>query len=266
MPPKRPLYEVLGVSQDAAEEEISRVYRRMALQYHPDRNPNGEAKFKDIANAYSVLSDSEKRRVYDATGVIPGGAAETDNEATTAERSAEMKERVQVFYATYAGSPEETEDVISCYKKCKGNFRRMAREELLFDNKKQGEIQRLMELVRSLVESGRLNPTEAWKVTNTAAVLKQIERSLTRERKEAKDALDAMGLSAKGGEGGLHALQALMKRDQEAEWSKMMSNLESKYVKPKSATKGAEQNGKRNKRKAEAAKTVSALPQKKSRR
>ncbi|RNF12871.1 chaperone DnaJ protein [Trypanosoma rangeli] len=262
---KRPLYDVLGVPQDAVEGDISRVYRRLALQYHPDRNPNGETKFKEIANAYSVLGDSEKRRVYDATGVIPGVASEENSEATMAERSAEMKERVRMFYATYAGSPEETEDVMSCYNKCKGNFRRMAREELLFDNRKEDEIWRLRELVRGLVENGSLQPTEAWKLTSSEAVVKQVMRALRKERKEAADALDGMGLSAEKNGGDLHALQALMRQDQKAEWGKMMSSLESKYLQPKGATKGAVQTGTKKKRKAEATQRATVPPRKKAR-
>ncbi|HEC77481.1 MAG TPA: molecular chaperone DnaJ [Thermoplasmatales archaeon] len=67
---KRDYYEVLGVSRNATKEEIKRAYRRLALKYHPDKSsdPNAEEKFKEISEAYAVLSDDEKRRQYDMFG------------------------------------------------------------------------------------------------------------------------------------------------------------------------------------------------------
>src|SRR5919201_1875483 len=68
---KRDYYEVLGVSRSASAEELKRAYLKLALQYHPDRNPNdpqAEARFKEINEAYEVLSDQSKRQRYDTFG------------------------------------------------------------------------------------------------------------------------------------------------------------------------------------------------------
>ena len=71
MADKRDYYEVLGVSRTATEEEIKKAYRQLAKKYHPDMNPGdktAEAKFKEVLEAYNVLSDPDKRRQYDQFG------------------------------------------------------------------------------------------------------------------------------------------------------------------------------------------------------
>ncbi|MBI2437722.1 MAG: molecular chaperone DnaJ, partial [Lentisphaerae bacterium] len=71
MATKRDYYEVLNVPRTAGEEEIKKAYRKLALQHHPDRNPGNKAaeeKFKELSEAYEVLSDSKKRELYDQYG------------------------------------------------------------------------------------------------------------------------------------------------------------------------------------------------------
>lgn len=68
---KRDYYEVLGVKRDADEAEIKKAYRRIAMKFHPDRNPddkNAEEKFKEASEAYEILSDDQKRAAYDRMG------------------------------------------------------------------------------------------------------------------------------------------------------------------------------------------------------
>jgi molecular chaperone DnaJ len=68
---KRDYYDILGVSKSASESEIKKAYRKLALQYHPDKNPDdavAEEKFKEAAEAYEVLSNAEKKARYDQYG------------------------------------------------------------------------------------------------------------------------------------------------------------------------------------------------------
>lgn len=86
MSPKRDYYEVLGVPRTASEEEIKSAYRRLAIKYHPDKNPGNkeaEEKFKEATEAYEVLSNPEKRQTYDQFGFeginqMGGGFSGTD--------------------------------------------------------------------------------------------------------------------------------------------------------------------------------------------
>ena len=71
MTTKRDYYEILGVPRNASKDEIKKAYRKMALKYHPDKNPgdkDAEEKFKEAAEAYEVLSDDNKRARYDQFG------------------------------------------------------------------------------------------------------------------------------------------------------------------------------------------------------
>ena len=71
MPKKRDYYEILGLNRDASDEDIKKSYRKMAMKHHPDRNPDSkdaEEKFKEAKEAYEMLSDTDKRRAYDAYG------------------------------------------------------------------------------------------------------------------------------------------------------------------------------------------------------
>ena len=68
---KRDYYEILGVSKNADAKEIKKAYRKLALKYHPDKNPNDKAaeeKFKEAAEAYDVLSNPDRKQRYDQFG------------------------------------------------------------------------------------------------------------------------------------------------------------------------------------------------------
>lgn len=116
---ERDYYQVLGVSRAASADEIKRAYRKLAKQFHPDRNPNdksAETRFKEVQTAYDVLGDAEKRRQYDTYGRAsqtrgPGGAHEWRSGAggdrvytwRTGEGPDVPVENIEDLFQTFAG-------------------------------------------------------------------------------------------------------------------------------------------------------------------
>src|ERR1700727_3911598 len=71
MPAKKDFYTVLGVSRSASADEIKKAYRKLAMQYHPDKNPNNKAaeeKFREVSEAYEILENPKNRQAYDNFG------------------------------------------------------------------------------------------------------------------------------------------------------------------------------------------------------
>ena len=79
-------YKVLGVSEQAGDEQIKQAYRKLAKKYHPDLNPNdpkAEEEFKKVVEAYETLGDADKRKVYDSKRKKPGAGRSSENTAST---------------------------------------------------------------------------------------------------------------------------------------------------------------------------------------
>lgn len=229
------LYEILGVAKTAEVGEIAKAYRRAALGCHPDRNPDGAEQFKELTKAYEVLSDPQRRSLYDVTGVVPGDEArpETD-EQRRQQQAAELGEEIRQFYATYRGSAEERQDLAKAYKEAGGDFETMLFETALFDNV-AGEVERLHSVVNELIKENAVKLTKKWAATTTPRKLKAFIKELDDERAQAAEARKQMGVGAgassggDGAAGGFKGVIAARAKQQAAEWDNMADALLAKY-------------------------------------
>lgn len=94
------LYSLLEVAHSATDDEIKKAYRRLALKYHPDKNPDdpdATAKFQQISNAYAVLSDAKQRKIYDDTGLVG------EDELASSGMPPDVEEMMEMFAAAFEG-------------------------------------------------------------------------------------------------------------------------------------------------------------------
>ena len=116
---KRDYYEVLGVEKNATPEQLKKAYRKLALKYHPDKNPGDKAaeeKFKEAAEAYDVLSDPDKRAKYDQWGPSMGPTGFGGGEAVSTP--AECRWRIfSLISAIYSAAEAMADSVVSALQR-----------------------------------------------------------------------------------------------------------------------------------------------------
>ena len=115
MAEKRDYYEVLGVSKNASDDEIKKAYRKLAVKYHPDKNPGdkeAEAKFKEISEAHEVLSDKQKRARYDQFGHAGVGGAAGGAYGGNPFTNGNFNFNGQAFNFDFGGSGSPFEDIL----------------------------------------------------------------------------------------------------------------------------------------------------------
>lgn len=245
------LYDILQISKTSTNGEIKKSYRRLSLLVHPDRVPeeekeNATEKFKILCKAYSILSDDEKRAVYDDTGcydddddgILDGG----DWYDYWRKFFKEIDlEDISSYEKKYKNSKEEEEDLLSAYNRGKGDMEFIL-SYVPFSS--PDDEDRLREILQSLILDGKLEEYEAF-TQDSPRKREARKRKWTNEAKLAekakKEYLKKKSRNVQAEEGELDLAAAIMKRkaQREADSNSFFKSLEEKYCKPKGKGKKA---------------------------
>ena len=174
------LYEVLQIEKDAPGSEVKKAYYKMSLQVHPDRvakeeRPNATKKFQSISQVYDILSNTEKRALYDESGEIDENTVILEenrdwdsywrilfNKITIAE--------IEKFHGEYRHSEEENRDVIAAYIECKGDIDAML-EKIPCSTVE--DVVRFKEIIDVKIKQGDIPFFDAFKKENAKAQAKR---------------------------------------------------------------------------------------------
>lgn len=230
------LYEVLGTTKDATDEQIKKAYRKTSLKIHPDRVSDSEKKkatqrFQVLAQVHYILSDNERRNLYNEHGIIANEDG-LDSEADWANYWRLLfpkvtEKDIDGFIDKYVGSKEEETDLIALYNRYEGDMDKIYESHIGYDE------ERTTGLLLKLIESGKIEKFE--KFTDEPADKKA--RRTKRCIREAKRAAKAKK-EQESQEDDMSSLKALIQGKRS--FDSMIANLEAKY-----ASKGPK---KRNKR------------------
>ncbi|KAM0753640.1 DnaJ-domain-containing protein [Meredithblackwellia eburnea MCA 4105] len=254
------LYEALGITNTATEQEIKKAYRQQALRHHPDKvaqdateqqRQHANDNFQKIGFAYAVLSDDLRRRRYDETGkteeLFEGAKTEAEwkdyfKQLWKGEVSAST---IQEFTKKYQGSSdEERDDILSIYTSSSGSLETLLTTLMCST---EADEPRIVKIVNDAIKSKQLAEFPRWKkdVKDTKARDKRREKA-GKEAKEAEEYAKELGVHDKlfGGDGGdgkgkgkgkkkeggdEDALRALIQGNQARRMENLFESLEAKY-------------------------------------
>ncbi|KAF8338077.1 uncharacterized protein EI90DRAFT_3041511 [Cantharellus anzutake] len=202
------LYAILNLTSSASSTEIKSSYRRLALSYHPDKQPSSSTperksaantKFQQVGFAYAVLSDELRRARYDSTGRTSESlfesvaSGESGWEAYFEEvYQSVSRERLDEDKARYQGSEEEKSDIKQAYITTKGSLDKIMTH---IPHSAFQDEPRIISTVESLIEAGELKSTSTWKRSVKDEKTREARRKASeKEAKEAEEAAKELGV------------------------------------------------------------------------
>lgn len=224
------LYDVIGVEKDASAEAVTKAYRRTSLKIHPDRKSEAEKeeatkRFQVLAQVHYVLSDTERRKLYDDHGIIANEDG-LQSEADWAEYWRLLfpkitENDINNFLVTYEGSKEEEQDLIRIYNKYKGDMNLICQTHISYDE--DTTTAQLMKLIKQK----KIPDYDKFSKEPQSKKDKRAKR-FQREAKEANKIRESKKKD-KADDGDLSSLTAMIQSRSKNSFDSMIASLEAKY-------------------------------------
>ena len=226
------LYETLGVDPKAPANEIRKAYLKKARVCHPDKGGD-EEEFQALGRAFAVLSDDDRRKLYDTTGAIDDGTGASAGEGDAYRFWRDFYDRVtseklDAMAREYKGSAEEAADLAAAYRRAKGDMDKIA-DDMLFGT--ADDEPRYRGLLQAMVDAGELPAHRAF-TAESAAKRQRRQKRAAAEAAEAEEHARELGLgeaAASGGADALHAAIVARQGGRQAGFDSLVDSLAARY-------------------------------------
>ena len=233
-------YEILGLESSCSSGDIKKKYHLLALKWHPDRSQNADSKeatemFQKINRAYSILSDDNRRKLYDSTGSVDASLTDFESEEEWLNYWRVLYPKITIadikeFEKKYKGSEEELNDLKEAYTKHNGDMDLIMEEVILAE---PDDEDRFRKLLNEAIERKEIRKFRIFTHESLAKREKR-RRVALKEAEEAEEMAEELGIKNKSED----ELKSIIQARSKSNFENMMANLEAKYApKPKGKKK-----------------------------